>query len=255
MKAYEEVVKERYDGREVEYTLYENPYALINPIGFYGSMRIRQALYKVLLELRGRGIDLAEEKILDVGCGKGDLTRYFTDLFLNPGAIYGMDLSQYRITQARSLHPAINYFVDDIVQMKNTNIFEDTSFGLVTAADVFMHLNTEEQLICSLENIHRLLKEGGIFIWYDAVAKDHFASDQDDEVQGFHPKQMIELSQKAGFKMLFSHPVFKNVIWRYHSAYLTKKFPMWLVSLAESILPGPPGNIVMVFQKAAKMLQ
>lgn len=250
MKAYEEVVRERYDGRETEYSLYENPYALVNPVGFYGSMRIRQAFYEVLKELKTRGIDLAHEKILDVGCGKGDFTRYFADLYLNPGAIYGMDLSQHRIRQAQNMHPGIHYFNDDVVRMETLKSLGEKDFGLVTAADVFMHLNTEEQLMGSLRNIYDALKEGGIFIWYDAVAKDHFMADPDAELHGFHPKQMLKLSEKAGFRMLFSTPVFKNVMWRYHSAYLTKKFPMWLVSLAEALLPGSPGNIVMVFQKA-----
>lgn len=251
MKAYEQVVKERYDGREVEYTLYENPYSLINPIGFYGSMKIRQVFYEVLRKLKNNRIDLSKEKILDVGCGKGDLTRYFADLFLKPEQIYGMDLSQYRISQAKSLHPGITYFLDDIVRMRNSLQGE---FGLITAVDVFMHLDREEQILSGLENIYRLLKENGIFIWYDAVAKDHYISDHDAEVNGFHPNQMKELCHQTGFTLLFSMPVFKNVIWRYHSVYMTKKFPMWLVSLAENILPGSPGNMVMVFQKSKRTM-
>lgn len=247
MKAYEQVVKERYDGREVEIPLYENPYSLINPVGFYGSMRIREAFYNVFKGLRELGVDVSQEKILDVGCGKGDLTRYFADLFHNPERIYGLDLSAHRINQARTLNPRINYFVEDLVTFQT---FKEEDFGLITATDVFMHLETEEQILRALKNIGGILKENGIFIWYDAVAKDHFVSENDAEFNGFHPKQMVEVCQRAGFNMLFSNQVFKNVMWKYHSAYLTQKFPMWLVSLAESILPGSPGNVIIAFQKA-----
>jgi SAM-dependent methyltransferase len=248
MKAYEEVVRERYDGREVEYSLYENPYSLVNPVGFYGSMRIREAFFNVLKGLRESGIDLSQEKILDVGCGKGDHTRYFADLFHNPQQIYGMDLSTHRVSQAKQLNPTINYLVDDIVKPQN---IPEKEFGLITAVDVFMHLEKREQITQALLNIQSLLKEGGIFIWYDAVVKDHFASDLNAECNGFHPKQMLQFCDEAGFKRLFSLPIFKNVMWKYHSVYLTRKFPMWLVSLAESVLPGSPGNVMMVFQKSS----
>lgn len=252
MKPYEEVVRDRYDGREVEYSLYENPYSLVNPVGFYGSMRIRQAFFNVLRGLRESGIDLSTEKILDIGCGKGDHTRYFSELFQNPQQIYGIDLSTHRITQAQKLNPTIQYLVDDIVKMKNLS---EREFGLITAVDVLMHLGTRGQIDQALRNIYSLLKEGGIFVWYDAVAKDHFSAESSAECHGFHPKQMLEFSEIAGLDKLFTIPIFKNVMWRYHSVYLTKRFPMWLVSLAENVLPGSPGNVMMVFQKRERKVE
>ncbi|MDA8226955.1 MAG: class I SAM-dependent methyltransferase [Desulfitobacterium hafniense] len=250
MKAYKEVVRERYDGREVEYTLYDNPYSLINPVGFYGSVRIRQTFYSIFRALRTMGIDISTEKILDVGCGKGDLTRYFAELSQSPGNIYGIDLSSYRINQARIFNPNINYFLDDLVQPR---YFRETDFGVVTAVDVFMHLGSEEEILNALQNIRAVLKDGGIFIWYDAFARDHFDSQSDAECAGFNPKQMDHFCKLAGFEKLFSTPVFKNIMWKYHSAYLSRKFPMWLVTLVENVLPGSPGNVVMVFRKRGRV--
>lgn len=77
MRSYEEVVRERYDGRERNQHIYDNIYSIINPIGFNGHIGIEGAIYKIFRFLIDKDIDITSIKILDVGCGSGWITRAF----------------------------------------------------------------------------------------------------------------------------------------------------------------------------------
>ncbi len=242
MKLYQDVVRERYDGREREVHIYDNQYSLINPIGYYGTSNIRDIFYKIFNVLRKENLDIGSLKILDVGCGTGGWTRYFAELIGSTENIYGIDLSRHRIEIAQKMNPNIKYKVEDVVDLSYSK-----EFDIITAIDVLTHINTEEQIISALCGIYDSLKPNGFFIWYDVYAKDHFQSQENDEAQGYHPAQMIELCRRCSFKKFISIPMFKN-IWGYHTLYLAKRLPTWLVSLIEKF-PGPPGNVVMMFRK------
>ena len=106
---------------------------------------------------------------MDLGCGDGTWTRFFAELKGVTDDIYGIDLSNNRIKKAKLLNPNIKYFTDDIIDINIKNI----KFDIITAIDVFSHLNTEEQIIRSLANIHNLLTENGLFLWYDIYNRNH----------------------------------------------------------------------------------
>jgi ubiquinone/menaquinone biosynthesis C-methylase UbiE len=244
MKTYQEVVQDRYDGWERGRHIYDNEYSLINPVGFYGGEQIRKAFFKIFNKIRQMDIDVTTLKFLDVGCGTGALTRLLGELVGSAKNVYGVDLSSNRIEMARDLNPRITYTVEDILELS----FKE-NFDVVTAKVVFSHLNTEKQIMIALEKIASSLKEDGFFIWYDMIAKDHFQSLAEDESIGFSRKQMEEYCRKFELMKLFEVPVFKNIIRRFHTLNLCKKFPTWMVWLIENVIPAPPGNIIMVFRK------
>jgi ubiquinone/menaquinone biosynthesis C-methylase UbiE len=246
MQSYMKVVDERYNEREKNLNIYNNIYSLINPIGFYGTETIRLKFFKIFNAIRNLGVDLSQKKILDIGCGYGGWTRFFAELTGKIDSIYGVDLSTNRIEKARSFNPNIKYRVGDMINM----IFDGQTFDIITAIDALSHLNTEEQINSSLKNIHNLLNEDGFFIWYDISSKNHFESAEDAETYGYSKRQMIDFATENGFKAIMSLNVFKKLFWKYHSLYLAeKKIPFKLLSLFEKILPGSPGNLVILFQK------
>jgi SAM-dependent methyltransferase len=245
MKPYKQVVAERYDGYERHIHLYQNQYALLNPIGFTADRAIRKAFYKAFNHIRSQGVDLTSCHLLDIGCGKGYATRLFSEFTGNPKQITGIDLSETRVREAQILNPAINYLKGDLVELPTLPQPSD----IITVMDVFMHLATEEEINQAFHNIHNQLINKGFFIWYDAYAKDHFTSATNADHRGFNITQSIQLAHKAGFTLTYKSTLFKTFFNRYHSLYFSRYLPNWVISLLEALVPGKPGNFLLVFQK------
>jgi SAM-dependent methyltransferase len=243
MKPYEEVIKERYDGREMNRHLVDNIYARINPIGYYGQRNIEHVIYRTLqYMMKNRHKDISTIKILDVGCGSGWVTRAFAEFTGNPANITGIDLSAIRIAIARSYTQSIRYIQGDIVKGYDFG----TKFDLITAFDVFMHFHTEEIIIRALANIYNNLNPQGIFVWYDAYARDHFDCPVEAEGNGYNPRQMDVYAKRAGFKRESEFFFYRHLFGR-HSLYLYNKIPVPLVKVLEKITPGYPGNIIKIY--------
>lgn len=246
MKSYQEVVEERYNKAEKEAHIYNTMYSMINSIGFYGAEIQKRAFHDCFNFFRSQGMDISQAKILDIGCGKGFVTRFFAELTQNPSNIYGSDLSTYRIDEAKKLNSSINYYVDDLVEPQVSL----SGYDVISAVDVFMHLPTKEEILIAMKHIHSGLTSEGYFLWYDAFAKDHFKTTEDQDHSGFHPSQMLGLAKEAGFVPVFRKSLFKRVLWKYHSLYLIQRLPKFLVKSCEYFFPGSPGNMLIIFKKA-----
>ena len=246
MKPYKDVIKERYDGSEKDVHAYKNIYSLINPIGFNGDKQLRCAFYNVFNLIKNTGVDITKSSILDIGCGKGATTRFFSELTGNTNNIYGFDLSEHRIECAKKMNSNINYTVGDILHSSPFS----AKFDIVTVLDVFMHLNDKKDIMLALQNIKEQMNDSGYFIWYDTYSKDHFKTNPNDDHSGFYPGQMIQLAEEAGFKKVKQINIFKKLFWKYHSLYLVNKFPASFVKFFEYIIPGSPGNVLIVFKNS-----
>ncbi len=249
MKSYKKVVNERYDKDSNESHIYNNQYSLINPVGLYGRMRLQKIFHIIFNRLRRLDVDISSLKILDIGCGGGYWTRNFAEITESPAGIEGMDLSPHRIHVATKMNPGINYFLGDIVDL---NPSEQSKFNFISAIDIFMFLNSEDEIKSALRNVNSLLVNKGVFVWYELYNKDHFSvvkNQEDAGYKGYKPQQIEAFAKEAGFSKLFSISVFKNIFWKYHSMYLVKKFPFWMVSLLEKCCLGSPGNLCYVFEK------
>ncbi|MDD2234973.1 MAG: class I SAM-dependent methyltransferase [Desulfitobacteriaceae bacterium] len=243
MRSYQQVIKDRYDGREKSLDIYNNIYSIINPIGFNGHTNIENAIYKIFRFLIEKNIDIRSIEILDVGCGSGWITRIFAEFTGNPRNIMGIDLSEYRIQTAKEFNPNIEYIKGDIVEGYQF----PRKFDLITAFDIFMHLNTIEMIEAALVNIYKNLNPNGFFVWFDAYAKDHFKCAEEAELNGFNSKQMDMFAEKAGFTKVYEFSLYKYFLGR-HSLYLYNKLPIILVKLIEKVIPGSPGNMLKLFK-------
>lgn len=247
MKPYLEVVKERYNNEREGLNVFNNVYSVLNPNGFYSSQSIKKICSIILNSIYEMGIDITKIKILDIGCGSGSITRYIAELTGNPKNINGIDLSENRINKAKNMNESIDYWIDDIVYMNTINI----KYDLILAFDVFMHLNTYEEIMSALKNVFLNLNEDGFFVWYDLIAEDHFNGEKDDTGRGFSLEQMRSFSEDAGFKHLITIPSGKYLfdISSKHTAYQGEKIPHSLLSLMEKSVDGCIGNAALVFTK------
>ena len=107
-----------------------------------------EGMYDVLVE----EIEKSESgKILDVGCGNGNL---FTLLPKNKYELYGVDFSQNMIIEAKSKCRNATFSVADAEMLP----FDDDSFDIVVCNASFHHYIHPDRV---LEEMHRVLKDGG----------------------------------------------------------------------------------------------
>ena len=90
------------------------------------------------------------EKILDLGCGTGDLAKKLYDLGVN---VVGVDHSNNMITEARKKYPHISFEVRDVTELGYNAEF-DAVFSNAT-------LHWVKQPKQALEWIYQSLKQGG----------------------------------------------------------------------------------------------
>lgn len=89
-------------------------------------------------------------KILDLGCGVGDRSKYFSRF----GKVVGVDISSENIEEAKKKYPEI-----DFRTMNAENLsFEKDFFDRIYAFDVLEHVSDLEK---TLDEIKKVLKRGG----------------------------------------------------------------------------------------------
>ncbi|MBD2504549.1 class I SAM-dependent methyltransferase [Anabaena azotica] len=130
-----------------------NRYDLIRTIVFLGhtSLWYRQSLSDLDLKVG--------DKVLDVGCGTGESTRYLINRY--PGInVEGMDISSGMLNEARRLSPKVNYFEGDVSAIPCPNATYD--FVLTT----FTFRNFPERNVAIAEML-RVLRPGGRLLILD----------------------------------------------------------------------------------------
>ncbi|MFC4401524.1 class I SAM-dependent methyltransferase [Gracilibacillus xinjiangensis] len=93
------------------------------------------------------------EKILDIGCGTGDLANQLAKMGIK---VIGIDQSKNMIDQAVMKYPEIDFRVEDVLQMDVGNDFD------AVFSNAALHWVKQPEL--ALRNIYASLKYGGRFV-------------------------------------------------------------------------------------------
>jgi ubiquinone/menaquinone biosynthesis C-methylase UbiE len=100
---------------------------------------------------------------LEIGCGSGEVSKYIARTY--HGRVTGIDIDPDQIKIARDNDgdiPHLKYLEAD-----STNLpFEDDSFDVVLSFGVLHHINNWKE---ALEEIKRVLRKGGYFIYGDII--------------------------------------------------------------------------------------
>lgn len=95
------------------------------------------------------------QKILDIGCGDGSLTKHLEKI--NNNEVYGSDLSPLRIKRAEEICKKSSFLLANALYLP----FEDNTFDVILLHHVLEHIPDDEGII---KEIYRILKVGGVFI-------------------------------------------------------------------------------------------
>jgi len=101
-----------------------------------------------------------DKRMLEIGCGIGRQTRRFSEMFEE---VYSIDISSKMIAKATELNSDlknVNFIKASGQDLKD---FQDNYFDFVYSYGVFQHIPDKGIVYNYFQEIHRVLKRGGVF--------------------------------------------------------------------------------------------
>lgn len=173
------------------------------PEGFLGRLMIghMNRRHSPLIQWGLHGYDNAQ-RILDIGCGGGNTMRFMLN---NSNAkVYGVDYSPLCIK--KSIFKNKKYIKNGRADISIGNVlhldFPDKSFDMVTAVETIYFW---EPLSKALEEIYRVLKEGGKLLIVNELTLEKENSDEyleikkDIKMNIFTENQLVKIVEEKGF--------------------------------------------------------
>lgn len=145
--------REREIGREF--------YALTTPANLF----VRHGQQRALLDtLRTGGLlPLAEKRVLEVGCGRGQWLTVFEDFGVRRENLAGIDLDASRLAEAEHRYPGADLRVGDATALP----WPSASFDIVFQSTVFTSILDGEVRRRVAAEMRRVVRPGGVVLWYD----------------------------------------------------------------------------------------
>jgi len=126
--------------------------------------------------------NIGRKKILDAGCGGGRWLRWFQDLGFRQ--LFGVDIRDQEINEARQLNPGINFYNASISSLS----FEDNYFDFVILSEVFSSILEDRLIEDSAKELLRVLAPGGAILFNDNNKK----SVENTKINGEHYLRCIK---------------------------------------------------------------
>ncbi|MGZ8516450.1 MAG: class I SAM-dependent methyltransferase [Chitinophagaceae bacterium] len=165
--------------------------------------------------------NMANGKLIDLGCGPGQTTKYLLECGL--AAIIGTDISPEMIKIAKALNPQLHFETADMLSLH----YPDNSFGSATAFYAIVHF-TYEQIKTAFKEINRVLKNNGQFLFSFHVGEeiihlDYFLEHPVNiDFHFFETDKIKGLLSETGFEIidLMGRQAYKEVEYPSKRAYI-----------------------------------
>jgi len=130
-----------------------------------GNQAIQQERDRKLEQLLQRAgfLPLGNRRILDVGCGTGEILAGFQAWGARPENLFGVDLLADRIRRAKENFPEMTFQEANAEALPFANGF----FDLVALFTVFTSIRDHQMARNVSREINRILRSGGAVVWYD----------------------------------------------------------------------------------------
>jgi ubiquinone/menaquinone biosynthesis C-methylase UbiE len=157
-------------------------YSLFN---FSNLFTIQQRERRILHVLRKNGIkDLSNKKILEVGCGSGNVLLEFIQYGANPKIISGVDLLSNRLVEAQEKLPHSLIINADGQYLPFVSNFFDFALQF-TAFSSVLNKNIRRNMA---KDMLRVIKQHGIILWFD-----FWLNPTNPQTHGIAPREIREL--------------------------------------------------------------
>jgi ubiquinone/menaquinone biosynthesis C-methylase UbiE len=140
-------------------------------------------------------------KIIDLGCGPGQTTRFLSECGITP--LVGTDLSPAMIDAAKQCNPQLHFETADMLALN----YSDNTFGSAVAFYSIVHFSPLQVKTAFME-IKRVLIKGGQFLFSFHVGKEPVHLDEflDQQVNidfcFFEVSQILNLLKEADLKLI-----------------------------------------------------
>ena len=167
----------------------------------YNSWMYRVRKHVFLKKLSLLNIDYDGIDVLDVGSGSG----FYIGIWNNLGVkkIVGCDLTAVAVKNLKTSFPKCKFLELDISD--NVDSISD-KFDIISAFDMLFHIVDDERYSKALENIYRLLKPGGIFIFSENFIHQNPKNNKYQTSRSLNDIELI--IKRCGFKILNRSPMF-----------------------------------------------
>jgi SAM-dependent methyltransferase len=167
----------------------ETTYSYFSPGNLF---LVHERQRKELALLRRYGCaSLREKRVLEIGCGTGGRMRELVLWGARPENLYGVDLIDERIREARQINPGIHYAVGNAERLE----FEDKQFDLLLLSTCFTSILEKEMKVHVADEALRVLRDDGIILWYDF----RYDNPWNPDVKGIGKRELRELFGNSNF--------------------------------------------------------
>jgi ubiquinone/menaquinone biosynthesis C-methylase UbiE len=145
------------------------PYAeLKEKFGYFNPgdlFSVKDREWKLLKLMKNLGINKNPQnyRVLDLGCGNATNLANFVNYGFSPGNLFGLDIRKEDVIDASKYHKHLNLLVADGKRLP----FPDESFNIILTFTLFATILDEGVREKVAIEIMRILKKGGIVLWYD----------------------------------------------------------------------------------------
>jgi ubiquinone/menaquinone biosynthesis C-methylase UbiE len=197
----------------------EERYAYWHSANFFLIQQLEKAIVQTL---QSRDLlPLTERRVLDVGCGDGFWLRFLLRLGAGPTNLYGIDLLENRVEQARLLAPNMDLRVGDATALP----YRDEYFDIVTQFTMFTSILSPDIKQRIAGEMLRVLQPGGIVLWYDFVMNP-----RNKDTQGIGASQLRALFPDCDYRfsrVTLAPPLTRLLARRsWLACYLLEKVPL-----------------------------
>jgi ubiquinone/menaquinone biosynthesis C-methylase UbiE len=160
----------------------------------YRFMRQERERRTLALLAREHSAPISSLRILDAGCGTGNWLMDLVRWGAAPENVHGVELLSDRVATARrSAAPGVTVTQGDI----STLAYPDASFDLVIQSTVFSSILDEERRRRTAGEMRRVVRLGGIILWYDF----HMDNPRNPDVRGVRQTDIRDLFPGCAIRM------------------------------------------------------
>lgn len=171
-------------------------------------------------------------KVLEIGCGLGDLLQWLTDRY----QVYGADINSFAISEAKKNVPEGEF---SVLSAEDLSPFPDKSFQIVIAKHVVEHLQDPERAI---REMGRILAPGGLLILATPNLDSYMRGIKKERWIGFKDPTHISLKPPADWLAYLRKHNFR-IRRTFSDGFWDAPYVSLIPEKVQKILFGAPGGL------------